>query len=619
MSRAKPVDNSTTVSLFPFLAVLLCTMGALLVVLVAVSRNARERALRADFAAQESASEPDPKTAQSREQIKAFESFIALMRAGAEKKLREDEQRMAHLEAHMRKLHEQLKALHLAAAELAALEHEHYDDHEQARRELERLEKLIADTRLSIEALKEDEGKRTKSYALVPYEGQNGTLRRPIYVECRKGELILQPEGVRITEDDLRPPLGAGNPLAAALRAAREHYARLNYSTARNRDTEPYALLIVRPSGAVMNNRAQAAIRAADLDFGYELFEEESKINYEAPDPQLAMVEEQAIQHARIRQEALAAAAPRAFRQPALAKAGRFEFDENSSIGFGRGGPPGGFGSGRGSADDEGNDDGGTDGMTGGGSGGRDGKSQAEVGGGQFAAASPPTNGAGSAGGMHPPDKAHAPSTAAASGTTQLGNPTTGGTAGGAPPDAMSTAMPVDSGDQMSGIAVSTRAEPPATSQSSNDRASSDPDDKNARPIAQRMRGKDWAFRQKDPRAVPISRSIALVVRKDQIAVLSDEARLRSRRLANKTIPLNGDTVESIDELVRIVHEQVDCWGIAGEGLYWRPVLTLHVSPDGQERAADLARLMKDSGLEIRPAATATYIPQGDSRATAPR
>ena len=41
MSRAKLVDNSATVSLFPFLAVLLCTMGALLVVLVAISRTAR--------------------------------------------------------------------------------------------------------------------------------------------------------------------------------------------------------------------------------------------------------------------------------------------------------------------------------------------------------------------------------------------------------------------------------------------------------------------------------------------------------------------------------------------------------------------------------------------------
>ncbi|HJQ80098.1 MAG TPA: hypothetical protein VJ828_09090 [Lacipirellulaceae bacterium] len=614
MSRAKPADNSATVSLFPFLAVLLCTMGALLVVLVAVSRTAREHALRSEDTAKDSETAPDLKTAQSRDQIKAFESFIAVMRGGAEKNLREDEKRMSHLEAHMRELHERLKALHLAAAELAALEDEHYDDHEQAQRELERLEKLIADTRSSIESLKEEAGTRKKSYALVPCEGPNRTFRRPIYIECRGGELILQPEGVRITLDDLRPPLGAGNPLAAALRAAREHYAQQTPSKERNRDTEPYALLIVRPSGAAMNHRAQEAIRAADLDFGYELFEEDSEVQYEPPDPQLALVEEQAIQHARIRQEALAAAAPRAFRHTALAKAGRFEFDE-PSMGFGHHGHgSGGFRNG--SGDGQGQDDGDTDSLLGSGSDGGDGTSQAQSADRHNAGAAPQTNGAGSAGGMHPPEQVHGQATVAADGTRQAENPAEGGAVGASPPDAMASAMPIDGKEQMSGVAVSGGAAPSSTAQSSNQHSNADPNDKNARPVSQTMRGKDWAFRKKDPRAVPISRSIALVVRKDQIAILSDEARLRSRRLASKTIPLQGDTVESIDELVRIVHEQVDSWGIAGEGLYWRPVLTLHVAPNGRERAEDLARLLKDSGLEIRPAATATHTPQGDTRAT---
>lgn len=217
---------------------------------------------------------------------------------------------------------------------------------------------------------------------------------------------------------------------------------------------------------------------------------------------------------------------------------------------------------------------------------------------------------------MHSPDQVHGRATAAADGTTQSGNPAASGAAGASPPDAMASAMPIDSGEQMSGVVVSTGAMPSASAQSSNQHSNADPNDKNTRPVSQQVRGKDWAFRQKNPRAVPVSRSIALVVRKDQIAILSDEARLRSRRLASKTIPLNGDTVESIDELVRIVHEQVDSWGIAGEGLFWRPVLTLHVAPNGRQRAEDLARLLKDSGLEIRPAATATHTPQGDTRAT---
>ena len=46
MSRARVHEVSSPISLFPFIGILLCTMGALLVVLVAVSRSARDTAER---------------------------------------------------------------------------------------------------------------------------------------------------------------------------------------------------------------------------------------------------------------------------------------------------------------------------------------------------------------------------------------------------------------------------------------------------------------------------------------------------------------------------------------------------------------------------------------------
>ena len=54
MSRAKATDVSSPISLFPFIGVLLSTMGALLVVLIAVSRSARDSAVR-EAAAQQAA------------------------------------------------------------------------------------------------------------------------------------------------------------------------------------------------------------------------------------------------------------------------------------------------------------------------------------------------------------------------------------------------------------------------------------------------------------------------------------------------------------------------------------------------------------------------------------
>jgi hypothetical protein len=124
--------------------------------------------------------------------------------------------------------------------------------------------------------------------------------------------------------------------------------------------------------------------------------------------------------------------------------------------------------------------------------------------------------------------------------------------------------------------------------------------DKKTPPIDPAERGKDWALREKPGRAVPVRRTIRVAVGKDKLNVLSD-----SGPGAAKAIALHGDTIESLDEFVKQVHRQIDGWGIAGNGLYWRPVIVLDVGADGQRRADDLARLLKNSGLEIRSGETA--------------
>ena len=65
--------------------------------------------------------------------------------------------------------------------------------------------------------------------------------------------------------------IGAGNPLAAALRASRDHLVRLHPNEGKSRDTEPYPLLLVRPMGSYMFDRARQAIEAGDFDLGFEL------------------------------------------------------------------------------------------------------------------------------------------------------------------------------------------------------------------------------------------------------------------------------------------------------------------------------------------------------------
>jgi hypothetical protein len=129
-------------------------------------------------------------------------------------------------------------------------------------------------------------------------------------------------------------------------------------------------------------------------------------------------------------------------------------------------------------------------------------------------------------------------------------------------------------------------------------------------------RGQDWAFKQKAGRSVPVRRTIHVVVRNDRLAILPDDAPPSIDTPSSKVVPLKGDTVEAIDDLVAQVRNEIDSWGIAGEGLYWRPVLVLTVGPDGQRRADDLARLLKNSGLELKADGVASKPPEAGSHET---
>jgi hypothetical protein len=128
-------------------------------------------------------------------------------------------------------------------------------------------------------------------------------------------------------------------------------------------------------------------------------------------------------------------------------------------------------------------------------------------------------------------------------------------------------------------------------------------------------RGKDWALGKRSARAVPIRRAIHVVVRKDQLAIVADNA-AASATAGGTVVAINGDTVEAVDQFVTQVRKHVDGWGIAGDGLYWRPVLLITVAPEGQRRADDLARLLKNSGFELRSNATAQNAKQDETHET---
>src|SRR5262245_26219623 len=150
MSRAKNTEVSSPISLFPFIGVLLSTMGALLVVLIAVSRSAHDTAVRELEQKSAASAEAQQSSREKLEQVNQYVARLNEIRAEAQKRLHDDRLRLSHVEDHMRRLKDEVTKLQESAMELMAVEGEHIDDRKQGQREVERLGQLIASTTESI-------------------------------------------------------------------------------------------------------------------------------------------------------------------------------------------------------------------------------------------------------------------------------------------------------------------------------------------------------------------------------------------------------------------------------------------------------------------------------------
>ena len=308
--RRRAVKNATQFSLFPFLAVLLCTMGSLIVLLLVLVQQARVEAKEqtapvanvvqvADAQAlrEEQRAEDEAHLAKLNEMATKLES----LRTTLQGELQTSRMQLSHLEDHTRRLREQLEQMK-ADYQVLSQAHEQDDGQRQQQRiELQQLQEQIAAAAVELEQAKREAASKPRSYSIVPYDGPQGTRRRPIYLECRGDQLIIQPEGHVLLLDDMQSG-GPGNPLAAALRATREHLM----TTGSLRGGEPYPLLLVRPDGAKTYSAARGAMSSWGSEFGYELIDAEMPLEFPPADEALGDVVRRAIDLARQRQTALA-------------------------------------------------------------------------------------------------------------------------------------------------------------------------------------------------------------------------------------------------------------------------------------------------------------------------
>lgn len=338
--RGRQRAETAEVSLFPFLAVLLCTMGILIMLLVLIGQNTAERYELAAEAGEKSVpeaknrweeelfdfpqsapppAEPEAEEAEAESQITpAAEDDAEKARYAAARQalgdldlenLQSEVESAVWFRGELQQVHdrtgESLKSARQALSQteaqiarqvehlvdlqnqLRALEEENTGDAEAAGAQIEEKKAAIEALNTEIEELRQkaEQQGENRSYAILPYKGKNGTFRRPIYVECTAAGVTLMPENFFFPMDDLILGKYPGNPFDTGLRTARQYYIDTGQGS---EEDEPYPLLIVRPDGSESYYAARGALASWGGECGYEFIEEDAQIEYPAASPELA-------------------------------------------------------------------------------------------------------------------------------------------------------------------------------------------------------------------------------------------------------------------------------------------------------------------------------------------
>lgn len=657
MSRRAKREN-VGVALFPFLAVLICTMGALIVLLVLNVQQASVEAKSIAHKAKPSKPAPQDlkKQQEALEEARWRQEVLEQQRKERQEALQESRLALSHLEDHIRRLDARGKELMELLERVEAGKQSQDQDLEATRQELAKLKDEIAKKQDELEKKKKAATTAEKWYALIPYDGPNGTRRMPIYVECVEEGVIIQPEGVLLTAEDFRGEPGPGNPLDAALRVKREYIMKASGGKA----AEPYPLLVVRPSGVMAYTAARSYMKFWDDEFGYELISEEKKLDFGPRDPNLDLLMNKEIVQARKRQAVLAMAMPRKYNNEDAPRSFAPEDDPDvqrrRAATAGSGGGIGNGGDGRGIGGS------GMRGIRGNGLGGNGydaqpphppgtpgNTAQAETSNSPGTAIGPygttgklagggtggsGTGGSGSGGSNPGPSKSGGPrlaqpgvgTTSPGTGSVAGGNaggaaesgtmsPLSGGAPsgdnanGGAPGGSVGGGSSSASGSSSGGtggLSGSPGGSPAQGQPSPNIGVNIGPPESSPAATAKRpgrggagnaSRGKNWGLPEAQRHVTGVTRPIRVTMQPDKLTLLPERADERRPQ----EIPLSPEmSPREVETLVAGVQRHMRSWGIAVDGGYWKPALSVDVRPGAEDRFAELQSALQGSGIEVQ-------------------
>ncbi|TWT60867.1 hypothetical protein [Rubinisphaera italica] len=331
----RTVQSGTTVSLFPFLAVLVCAMGSLILLLLIITRHLHPSYHQVSVVTAETVDEEvkfvavlsdslPEKTFASRDLNESFAtSEIGSARWSKFQKVNEDRTRhpaapqynpltdadvatkarlereraliklhqsqLADLQAELTKINQENQQLismsentqatiNQKAKALDAKQQEIMDQQKslsEKQAASASLAQSILRTKENIKQKQATKQKRDERMEIVAFDAVSGQKRTPIFIECLPGHVVVQP-GIGDAQTQFLTSYSPGNnPLAVALQAYAEQIGRESKSS-----STPYALLVVRPGGIDEFYTVGQLLKANNIEFGYELVDADQKFYF---------------------------------------------------------------------------------------------------------------------------------------------------------------------------------------------------------------------------------------------------------------------------------------------------------------------------------------------------
>lgn len=646
MSKRSRRGNDYAPSTFPFLAVLLCVIGALVLLLVINVTNSRASArnqVQSELTeAIEEAKERSDYLVSVSEELQARRQQV-----GKQIELRRSE--LARAEDHIERLEKDLLE---AQARLEKLEDmrelSELKANDPAR--IQELKDQIEAQKLRLAEAIAERKDQTPAFSIIPYEGANRTTRRPVYLECTAQGVVIQPEGVLVSIEELGPPHGPGNPLDAALRVLRNAY--------QSRDAiygitiPPYPLLLVRPEGIASYALARSAMSGWDDQFGYELIDAQMELAFPDGIPELKTDLVRALSVAKDRQRALVAALPAKYsrnpfatkteetwdsidadlarganRSEAIARGSQVDKDSGmeqdrrwemieqlpasslgrtDSNGFSSGLMPAGKELGFGGSGGESSVQ--AEISTAQGDGSRGDRSWSEGAGSEGAGSegtgSGGTQGGGTQGGGTQVEGSMSPTSGGARSSSNRFSASSSGSSGGSasleqsPEDEQmrramqEQAIKQQAGESLPGSRASSASAGASTGEAKKKTSVADSD---LKPISLTA-GKDWATSRMDNRSTPVSRPIRIIVLQDRWLMCSEGQDWKY----DAEISLEQGPHAASAELQEAIRDRVESWGLSLPGGYWVPSLSVQAAGDAEQSLLRMQRLLEGSGVIIK-------------------